>query len=195
MGSLSTIYYKNISFLTIKRLTTETNVIVILGMSFCNEIVEVFRPSSPYSPISGIMLILIVVAFLVNDAIKKKSRIFVLIIGIIFMLILLSNIYHLTLGHWGIDEDGNPKVIIFEYTIRSKTFRIDKRSTQRGMFIQMWLFSLNAIWIMLWDKDMKLMLFATGHIYRHTGTAMKFVDDDVVARYAQESKTNTLHDK
>ena len=46
------------------------------------------------------------------------------------------------------------------------------------MFIQMVLFSLNAIWIMIVDKDMKLMLFATGNLYRHTGTAMPFVKDE-----------------
>ena len=187
LSSLCVIYYKNVSFSTIKRLRSETNVIVILGMSFCNEIVEIFRPSTAFSPISGIMLILIVVAFLVNDAIKKKSRAFVLTIGIIFMLILSSNVYYLTLGDWGIDENGNPKVIIVEYTIQGKTFVIDKRSTQRGMFIQMVLFSLNAIWIMFKDKDMKLMLFATGNIYRHTGTAMKGVEDETFTRYLQGS--------
>ena len=178
LSSLCTVYYKNVSFSTIKYLRTETNVIVILGMSFCNEIVEIVRPSTPFSPISGIMLILIVIAFLVNDAIKKKSRAFVLIIGIIFMLILSSNVYHLTFGDWGLDENGNPTEIIIEYSIQNKKFIIDKRSSQRGMFIQMVLFSLNAIWIMIVDKDMKLMLFATGNLYRHTGTAMPFVKDE-----------------
>ena len=117
-------------------------------------------------------------AMYLNDAIKKKSRAFVLIIGIIFMLILSSNVYHLTFGDWGLDENGNPTEIIIEYSIQNKKFIIDKRSSQRGMFIQMVLFSLNAIWIMIIDKDMKLMLFATGNLYRHTGTAMPFVKDE-----------------
>ena len=94
------------------------------------------------------------------------------------MLILSSNVYHLTFGDWGLDENGNPTEIIIEYSIQNKKFIIDKRSSQRGMFIQMVLFSLNAIWIMIIDKDMKLMLFATGNLYRHTGTAMPFVKDE-----------------
>ena len=84
-----------------------------------NEIVEIVLTKHNF-PISGIMLILIVIAFLVNDAIKK-SRAFVLIIGIIFMLILSSNVYHLTFGDWGLDENGNPTKLLLNTPFKIKS--------------------------------------------------------------------------
>ena len=39
--------------------------------------------------------------------------------------------------------------------------------------MQILLFSMSGIWTMINDKDMELMMFATGNIYRKTGTASK----------------------
>ena len=44
-----------------------------------------------------------------------------------------------------------------------------KRSTQRSIFLQVLLFSANGIYTTFVDKTMKLMLFATGNIYKSTG--------------------------
>ena len=52
------------------------------------------------------------------------------------------------------------------YSIGSNTYTIEKRDTLRSIFLQILIFSLNAVYTMCVDKKMELMLFATGHIYR-----------------------------
>ena len=52
-----------------------------------------------------------------------------------------------------------------------------QRSIKRSCFIQIFLFSLNGLWTMFKDKKMEKMMFATGNIYRETGTASKYVED------------------
>ena len=52
-----------------------------------------------------------------------------------------------------------------------------QRSIQRSIFLQVLLFSMTAVYTMFKDKKMELMIFATGNIYRETGTASKHVED------------------
>ena len=52
-----------------------------------------------------------------------------------------------------------------------------QRSIQRSIFLQVLLFSMTAVYTMFKDKKMELMIFATGNIYRETGTASKRVKD------------------
>ena len=52
-----------------------------------------------------------------------------------------------------------------------------KRSVKRSIYIQVMLFSINGIYTLFKDRKMELMIFATGHIYRETGTASKEVED------------------
>ena len=51
-----------------------------------------------------------------------------------------------------------------------------KRSTKRSIFIQIMLFGMIAIYILFKDRKQELMVFATGNIYRETGTASKEVE-------------------
>ena len=80
-------YYKNISFVVVKRLLCEPNVIVIVVLTLCNCIIDIGQPYNPFSPINGIMYMLIVYGFVFMDALKVKSRVLVIVIGSIFTLL------------------------------------------------------------------------------------------------------------
>ena len=99
---------------------------------------------------------------------KKKSRIFVIFISIIFAVMNLFVIFQ------RIFLDTEQGVILFQY---GDDYVFHKRSIKRSIFIQIFLFSLNGMWTMFKDKKMEKMMFATGNIYRETGTASKYVED------------------
>ena len=44
------------------------------------------------------------------------------------------------------------------------------KAIKRSIFVQIFTFSLNGLRTMLKDKRMEMMMFATGNIYRKTGT-------------------------
>ena len=65
-----------------------------------------------------------------------------------------------------------------------------KRSTKRSIFIQIMLFSMNGIYTLFKDRKQELMIFATGNIYRETGTASKDVEQNTYVRKIElEKKT------
>eukprot|EP00942_MAST-04A_sp_MAST-4A-sp1_P009253 g9253.t1 len=164
------LYYKNISLVIVKRLLTETNVVVIIILTIANWIIEIGRPMTPMSPVFGFLYMVAVNGFLFIDAVKLKSRLFVIIVGSICTVLSMNNIYGNTFGN-----SGNG-VVLFDYTVQGKEYTIMKRSTQRSIFLQVLLFSMTAVYILLKDKKMELMIFATGNINRETGTAWKDVD-------------------
>ena len=53
-----------------------------------------------------------------------------------------------------------------------------KRSTKRLIYFQILLLGANGIYTMLVDKPMKLMMFATGPIYKSSGTASEKNKDE-----------------
>ena len=91
-----------------------------------------------------------------------------LIVGILFALVTVYLVYDRTFR--GTDVG----VIIFQY---GDDYVFRKRSIKRSCFVQIFLFSLNGLWTMFKDKKMEKMMFATGNIYRETGTASKYVED------------------
>ena len=105
------------------------------------------------------------------DAVKVKSRMFVIVFGTLATLLTLYNIYSSTFGPW------NKGVILFKYIIEGEDYTIMKRSTQRSIYIQIMLFSMSGIYTMFKDKKMELLMFANGNIYRETGTASKEVKE------------------
>ena len=163
------IYYKNVSFVIVKRLLKETNVVVIVVLTICNWIMEIGRPMTQISPLMGFLYMLIINAFVFIDAIKLKSRIFVLMAATLSTLLNLFNIYGVTFTHL------NNGIVCFDYTIQGENYKILKRSIQRSIFLQILLFSVAGIYVVLKDQEMKLFVFATGNIYRETGTASKEV--------------------
>ena len=68
-----------------------------------------------------------------------------------------------------------------------------KRSTQRAIFLQIMLFSMNGIYTVFKDRKQELMIFAKGNIYRETGTASKEVKDEHYSKKMQlERKSSAI---
>ena len=86
-----------------------------------------------------------------------------------FVLITITLIYQRIFG------DGDQGVILFKYTIQENDYTFMKRSTKRSIYLQVLLFSMTGIYTLFKDRKQELMIFATGNIYRETGTASKEV--------------------
>ena len=177
------LYHKNVSFVIAKRLLRETNVAMILVYSLCNWSMEIARPSHFLSPILGLSYIVVVSAFVFLDAVKVKSRVFVMVLGILFVLTNINSIYNLIFGDW---DQG---VILLEYNIQGNEYTFMKRSVKRSIYIQVMLFSMNGIYTLFKDRKQELMIFATGHIYRETGTASKEVKDKQYSEMIKSEKS------
>ena len=91
--------------------------------------------------------------------------------GIIFVALNVYNIYDNTLG------DNSNGVVLVKYSIEGKSYTIMKLSTKRSIHLQVLLFSANGIYTTFVDKTMKLMVFATGNIYKSTGTSSEKVEN------------------
>jgi hypothetical protein len=180
------LYYKNISLVIIKRLLQETNVVGIILLTILNWIIEIERPMNSLSPIMGFIYMLIMNAFLFMDVVKLKSRILVIIIGSFSTILNIYNIYGNTFGNW------NEGIVLFHYTIQGEEYTIMKRSTQRSLFLQVLLFSISAVYTMFKDKKMELMIFATGNIYRETGTASKEIEDKTFSFKIRQERTRSM---
>ena len=120
------------------------------------------------------------------DVVKLKSRLFVIIIGSLSTVLNIYNIYGNTFGNW------NKGVVLFHYTIQGEEYTIMKRSIQRSIFLQVLLFSISAVYTMFKDKKMELMIFATGNIYRETGTASKEIEDKTFSMMIQRERTRSM---
>ena len=162
---LGILYYKNITFVVAKRLLRETKVVIILVLTLCNWSIDIARPAHSFSSLNGFLYALTVCAFVFLDAVKVKSRVFVIVIGIMFVLVTLNEIYDRTFAGW---DQG---VVLFKYTIQWNNYVFMKRSTKRSIFIQIMLFGMNGIYTLFKDRKQELMIFATGYIYRETGNA------------------------
>ena len=154
--------------------------VIILVFGLCNWSIDIARPPNSLSPVNGLLYMLIVTAFVFMDAIKVKSRVFVIVIGILFVFVNINNIYNNIFGDW---DQG---VVLFNYTIQGNKYTFMKRSVKRSIFIQIMLFSMNGIYTLFKDRKQELMIFATGNIYRETGTASKEVEDK---QYSEKIKS------
>ena len=63
-------------------------------IGLCNWSIDITRPYNFISPMTGLLYVLLVSAFVFLDAVKVKSRVFVMVVGIIFVLVNINNIYH-----------------------------------------------------------------------------------------------------
>ena len=106
---------------------------------------------------------------LLLDAVKVKSRPLVLFLYGMFVSSLLYFIYNYSLGIFGYG------VKLISYTVQGQEMTLWKRSVKRSIFIQILLISLSAIYTVITDAKMRLMAFATGNIYRKTGTTSKLI--------------------
>ena len=181
------LYYKNVSLVIIKRLLKETNVVIIIILAIFNWAIDIAQPFHTLSPIMGLVYLIGVTSFLLMDALKLKSRIFVIICGSIFIVLNLWNIYNHIFG------DTSNGVVLFNYTIQGKEYTFMKRATKRSIFIQIMLFGMSGIYTTFKDKKMELMIFATGNIYRETGTASKDVEDKTYSMEIKREKKRSTN--
>eukprot|EP00943_MAST-04B_sp_MAST-4B-sp1_P000853 g853.t1 len=172
------VLYKNVSSIVLKRLLQEPNVVLIVTFATFNWCLEIFIPNTPISWLNGLIYLLITLVSIFIDSIKLKHRLFVVGLSLGFILITCLNVYQNTLGV------ANNGIKILTYTINGEELTIWKRDTQRSIFFQVLLFSVNGMWIMIKDREMKLMMFATGNVYKKTGTSSK----DVLSMEFKEEK-------
>ena len=180
------LFYKNVSYAIMQRILRETNVVVILLLVICNLCIDVLRPHDAFTPINGVFYMIEVTLFLFVDTLKVKSRLFVLAAGSIFVFLNLFNLYGNTFGNW---DNG---VILFKYTVNGEEYMFLKRSTKRSIFIQVVLFSLKGLRTMWKDRTMELMMFATGNIYRKTGTSSKVFEQESFVWKMMSEKTSRV---
>eukprot|EP00944_MAST-04C_sp_MAST-4C-sp1_P001553 g1553.t1 len=184
-GALSLIFlgilcYKNVSFVIAKRLLQETNVVIILVLSLCALVIDIARPRHSLAPVLGSLNALGVFAFVLLDAVKVKSRVFGIVIGVLFVLLTINTIYNNIFGDW---DQG---VVLLDYSIQGNKYTFMKRATKRSISLQIMLFSMNGVYTLFKDRKQEFLIFATGNIYRETGTASKKVEDK---QYSEKIKS------
>ena len=109
-----------------------------------------------------------------------------IIIGSLFTFVNIYNIYDRIFGN------ASKGVVLLNYTIQGEEHTIMQRSIQRSIFLQVLLFSITAVYTMFKDKKMELMIFATGHIYRETGTASKEIEDKTFSMSIRQERTRSM---
>ena len=163
--SVAIMLHNNISLRILKRTFKEVNSIIIMLLAVFNLAMELIVPYDSVSWINGVVYLFIVLSFIAIDSIIVKSRLFALVVGLLFSLVNVWNIYNLSFGNW---SNG---VVFFSYTNNGEKFVVYRRPTQRSIFLQILLFSLNGIWVLIMDKKMRIMMFATAYVDKESGKA------------------------
>ena len=83
-------------------------------MSIAHVIINGYKPDAGRPFIFDILLFLFINLFVFMDSFKVKSRLFVIIIGILFLIILITNIWRITMGNGGMDSKGE-FIILLKY--------------------------------------------------------------------------------
>ena len=91
-------YYKNISRKILKRSLQEPKNVVVLLIATLNFLVDTLRPYDSFSWVNGLMYFFVITGFILIDMTKKKSRAFVLLLGILMLSLTCFNIYGNTIG-------------------------------------------------------------------------------------------------
>ena len=163
--SAITFYKNNIYSEVVKRLLKEPRVWIIIVSVIMIFLIDTLKPHNSFSWMFGLIYMVTTLNVLLLDAVRKKNRWFVIYCGALFSLINILNIYDRIFGTVDVD------VVLMEYSISGKKLHFMKRDVKRSMYLNIMLFSISGIWIMLKDKEMDVMMFANGLIYRVTGEA------------------------
>ena len=141
-------------------------------LTIWNFIAVTLIPRTPLSPVVGFIYLLMTCTFLFVDAVVQKNRATASFIAILFVVLNLYNLYESTIGDY---DDG---IVLFRYMVEGVEYTIMKRSTHQGVYFQILLFSSRAVYRLLTDKKMELMVFGTSNIYRKSGTTAAHVEDE-----------------
>ena len=114
--------------------------VMILIFSLCNWSIDIARSTDSITPILGLIYLLIVFLFVFLDALKVKSRVFVVVVGVIFVFVNVYSIYTRIFG------DADQGIVLLKYTIQGNDYTFMKRSVKRSILIQVMLFSITGIY-------------------------------------------------
>ena len=165
IGCFVAFYYRNISWAILKLTLKQGNVRVVLisaAMIFVIDILVHESHEVVLSAIFGFVYMAAVLGTVFLDAIKEKSRGFVLTYGLFFTALNLYNIYRRTF------DNSELGLVLLKYNINGNEYTFMVRSTKRAIFAQIMFFCLRGIYTMIRDKEMKLLMFVTAKIYRKT---------------------------
>ena len=157
---IGVLYCNNFSFVIVKRLSKEPNVIIIAALTVFNLIVDIATSHNLLGPVFSSIYLLTMNAYVFSDALIWKSRSFMICIGALFVILNVFNIYGNTFG------DFSNGVVLLEYTVENNTYTIMKREVKRSIYIQIIIFSAHSVYVMCVDRSMELMVFATGNVYK-----------------------------
>ena len=164
-------FYKNSSMLVLKRLLKEHNVKYILLLVICNLVVMIVAPRRPLSAIFASVYILIIGTFIFFDILVAKSRYFLIMIGSIFIGLSIHDLYGNTFDDWNVGS------VVAAYTVNGNDHTLMARPILRSIYLQILFLSTSAVYTLVTDGKMEFMLFATGNIYKSTGTSSPDVVD------------------
>ena len=75
------IYHNNISLVVLNRVFHEVNVLVVLGLTICNVVVDVMSPHNEFTVVMSFAYVVCALSIFTMDAIEIKSRTMVLTVG------------------------------------------------------------------------------------------------------------------
>ena len=112
--------------------------VIIIILALCVWMIDIARPLL-FSHRYWIHLCTASIHVCVLDAVKVKSRMYMIAIGIIFVLL---NIYEL---YYRIFTDWDQGILLFKYTIQEDKYASMKRSTKRNNIHTNYVVSVNGI--------------------------------------------------
>jgi hypothetical protein len=121
MGTLTFLYllHRNVSIAVIRKLFHEANVLFIIGLGLFNVIVEIVEPHDHMSVFLACTYLMNAIFFILFDAMERKSRTMIIVVGVIFASITIYNMYSVTFTN----IDNN--TILFGY--EGSTYKFYKR--------------------------------------------------------------------
>ena len=162
------LYYKNFSWLIVRRLLKEVNVVTILLLAMYFVFIQ--KPQDPtvcttlctIHTYYGLVYLALTIGFVFLDAVKKKNRYFVLVMLILDVIGTYLFFHFAGYGHSSSYFSSSIHILFQAYN---------------GPVMVIHVFSINAWWRILFDKKMEELIFVTGNIYRESGTTSKYVED------------------
>ena len=158
--SYGMVVYKNVSFSILKRLFTEVNVIMIIIFTLMNTASDAIRTVN--HAVMGYAYFLIVLCVICLDAIKVKSRAFILTFGLAFLVLTT----YFWIGHVFLWDTRDKSQILFRGLRNEPLY---KSAMKRWVFSQLIIFSCKGLKTLLLDKNGQYFLFVTSNIFRDSG--------------------------
>ena len=131
----------------------------------------IFAPRRSLSLIFSVIYIFIIAAYIFTDVLIVKSRYFLIMWGILYVALSSYDLYGNTFDNWNVGS------VVAVYTVIGNAHKLMARPVLRAIYLQILFLSANAVYTLATDRKMKFMLFATGDIYKATGTSSLDVTD------------------